>query len=195
MRGSEGFSKCVKVTLLVKGRAGISAWLCRTLKLPPSTILLCTLPHLYPSDGSANGSKSRKSRLCVWVCVCVHAHTRVHVFGRSASSVLHRKRCPLCLKPQILSPAPSLCTQEQAGTGGCHFVCRALRPHLCPLQCHRHALLCDGVLPRPHLQRSLSARLGAQPEASHIHCHEPSPVPDPQRGLPGCRPGQLWEAR
>lgn len=66
-------------------------------------------------------------------------------------------------------------------------------PSLCPSQGHWHTLLPDGVLPRRHLQRPLSARLGAQPEAGHICCHEQSLVQNSQCGFQGCGPRRLWE--
>lgn len=66
-------------------------------------------------------------------------------------------------------------------------------PSLCPSQGHWHTLLPDGVLPRRHLQRPLSARLGAQPEAGRICCHEQSLVQNSQCGFQGCGPRRLWE--
>lgn len=96
-------------------------------------------------------------------------------------------------------PAPAVLTQDGKGSAATNSP-----PHwgpwkrpvcFCPSQDHRHALLPDGVLPRPCLQRPHSARLGAQPEVGHIHCHEQSLVQNSQCGLQGYGPRRLRETR
>lgn len=146
-----------------------------------------------PSGPNGRGMRARKYRQG---CVCGL------VWGWGASNLCS------CTKEKgnIQYPGPELLPQFLEWTHrtvraipwltACHVMSWATETScLCPSQGHRYSFLSDGVLPRPHLQRPLSARLGAHPEAGHLHCHEQSLVQNSQRGPQRYGPRRLRETR